>query len=139
MTKLTNLKSNEPVNFDEVKAAQERIAQSMRRNGYLRAASEVKRDINDTDHVVDLSFQIAPGPQFTLGKLAMVGLDIETEPVMRKMWGIQPGKPFNIDYPDHFLNVVKNDGTFDNLKTTRAETKVNANDHTVDVTLYFNK
>jgi hypothetical protein len=34
---------------------------------------------------------------------------------------------------------VKGDGIFDNLKSTRAETKVNANEQTVDVTLYFNK
>ena len=139
LAKLANLKSNETVNFDDVKAAQERIAQNLRRSGYLQAASQVKRDVNDTDHVVDLAFQIAPGPQFALGKLAILGLDIETEPVIRKMWGLQPGKPFNVEYPDHFLTVVKDSGTFDNLKSTRAETKINANDHTVDVTLYFNK
>jgi outer membrane protein assembly factor BamA len=139
MAKLANLKSSETVNFDDVKAAQERIAQSLRRSGYLQAASQVKREVNDTDHVVDLAFEIAPGPQFALGKLAIVGLDIETEPVIRKMWGLQPGKPFNVEYPDHFLSVVKDSGTFDNLKSTRAETKINTNDRTVDVTLYFNK
>ncbi len=139
LTKLASLKSNETVNFDGVKAAQDRIAQSLRRSGYLEASSQVKRDLNDTDHVVDLTFQIAPGAQFTLGKLDVVGLDIETEPVVRKMWVIQPGKPFNPEYPEHFLSVVKNQGIFDNLKNTRAETKVNANAHTVDVTLYFNK
>ena len=139
LAKLANLKSNESVNFDDVKAAQERIAQSLRRSGYLQAASQVKRDVNDRDHVVDLAFEIAPGPQFALGKLNIVGLDIESEPVIRKMWGLQPGKPFNVEYPDHFLSVVKESGTFDNLKSTRAGTKVNANDHTVDVTLYFNK
>jgi outer membrane protein insertion porin family len=139
LAKLANLKSNQTVNFDDVKAAQERIAQSLRRSGYLQAASQVKRDVNDTDHVVDLAFEIAPGPQFTLGKLDIVGLDIESEPVIRKMWGLQPGKPFNVEYPDHFLSVVKDNGTFDNLKSTRAETKVNTNNHTVDVTLYFNK
>jgi len=139
LTKLANLKSNETVNFDDVKAAQERIAQSLRRSGYLQAASQVKREVNDMDHIVDLRFDIAPGTQFALGKLTIVGLDIETEPVIRKMWGLQPGKPFNVEYPDHFLTVVKDSGTFDNLKSTRAETKVNPNDHTVDVTLYFNK
>lgn len=139
LAKLASLKSDVTANFDDVKAAQDRIAQSLRRGGYLQTSSEVKRDVNDTDHVVDLLFEIAPGPQFTLGKLDVVGLDIETEPVIRKMWGIQPGKPFNPEYPEHFLSVVKSQGIFDNLKNTRAETKVNANEHTVDVTLYFNK
>jgi len=139
LTKLANLKANETVNFDDVKAAQERIAQNLRREGYLQAGSEVKRDIHDQDHIVDLTVQISPGPQFTLGRLDIVGLDIESEPTIRKMWGIPPGKPFNPDYPDRFLKIVNDQGIFDNLKKTRAETKVNQNAHTVDVTLYFNK
>ena len=34
---------------------------------------------------------------------------------------------------------VKDGGVFDNLKSTRAETNINKRNHTVDVTLYFNK
>jgi len=139
LDKLANLKTDEPVNFDDVKAAQQRIAERLRRDGYLRTTSEVKRDVHDTEHTVDLTFQITPGPQFSQGKLDIVGLDLVSEPVIRKMWGLLPGKPFNVEYPDHFLARVKEDGVFDNLKTTRAETKVNADAHTVDVTLYFNK
>ena len=139
LEKLANLKTDQPVNFDEVKAAQQRVEQRSRRAGYLRVTTEVKRGLRDADHAIDLTFQITPGPQFTLGKLDIVGLDLVSEPVIRKMWGLQPGKPFNIEYPDHFLARVKQDGIFDNLKTTRAETKVNNDEHTVDVTLYFNK
>ncbi len=136
---LVKLKSDQTVNFDEVKAAQERIRANQRRAGHLDATSQVKRDIDDTDHTVGLEFQIDPGPLYTLGKLDMVGLDIVSEPVIHKMWGIAPGKPFNVEYPDHFLSRVKESGVFDGLKSTRSETKINARNHTVDVTLYFNK
>ena len=139
LEKLAALKTDQPVNFDEVKAGQQRVEQSLRRGGYLRVKTEVKRDPRDAERVVDLTFQIAPGPQFAQGKLDIVGLDIVSEPVIRKMWGLQPGKPFNVDYPDHFLARVKEDGIFDNLKSTRSDTKVNADERTVDVTLYFNK
>jgi outer membrane protein assembly factor BamA len=124
LDQLAKLKTEQPVNFDEVKAGQQRVEQSLRRGGYLHVKSEVKRDLHDADHTVDLTFQITPGPQFTQGKVDIVGLDLVSEPVIRKMWGLQPGKPFNIEYPDHFLARVKEDGIFDNLKTTRAETKV---------------
>jgi outer membrane protein insertion porin family len=137
--KLAKLNAGQPVNFDEVKAAQERIADTMHRTGYIQASSQVKRDVHEAEKTVDVTIQVAPGPQFTLGKLDIVGLDIETEPVIRKLWGLQPGKPFNTDYPNHFLERVKEQGLFDNLKSTRAETKVNQNETTVDVTLYFNK
>jgi outer membrane protein insertion porin family len=136
---LSKLKNNQTANFDEVKAAQDRIRADQRRAGHLDATSQVKRDVNDADHTVSIEFQIDPGPLYTLGKVDMVGLDIETEPEIRKMWGIAPGKPFNVEYPDHFLSRVKEGGVFDGLKTTRSETKINAARHTVDVTLYFNK
>ncbi len=136
---LSKLKPDEPVNFDDVKAAQGRFRESLRRQGYLDASSEVKRNVKDADHTVDLTILIDPGPLYTLGKLNISGLDIVTEPVIRKMWGMAPGRPFNVDYPDHFLARVKDAGVFDNLKSARAETSINASKHTVDVTLFFNK
>lgn len=139
LNSLSKLKLNQTVNFDDVKAAQSRFRESLRRQGYLDASSQVKRDVNDPEHTVDLAILIDPGPVFTLGKLDIVGLDIQSEPTIRKMWGLTPGKPFNVEYPDHFLSRVKEGGVFDNLKSARAETKINAREHTVDVTLYFNK
>jgi outer membrane protein insertion porin family len=139
LPKLANLTSGKPVNFDEVKAGQERIADTMHRTGYIQASSQVKRDVHDAEKTVDVTIVVTPGPQFAMGKLDIVNLDIETEPVIRKLWGLQPGKPFNTDYPQHFLDRVKEQGIFDNLKATRSETKVNQKENTVDVTLYFNK
>jgi outer membrane protein insertion porin family len=136
---LSKLKTNQTVNFDEVKAAQDRIRVNLRRQGHLDAASKVNRDVNDADQTVAIEFQIDPGPLYTLGKLDMVGLDVVSEPEIRKMWGLAPGRPFNVEYPDHFLARVKDGGVFDNLKSSRAETKINAGNHTVDVTLYFNR
>jgi outer membrane protein insertion porin family len=136
---LSKLKTNQTVNFDDVKAVQDRIRADLRRQGHLDATSKVNRDVDDSGHTVGVEFQIDPGPLYRLGKLDYVGLDVVTEPEIRKMWGLAPGRPFNVEYPDHFLARVKDAGVFDNLKSTRAETKINAANHTVDVTLYFNK
>ena len=99
----------------------------------------MERKIDDRRKTVDLVVRIAEGPQFTFGKLEIVGLDMHGEAAIRRMWTPKPGKPFNADYPDHFLGRVKEDGVFDNLQKTSAEVKVNEQDHTADVTLYFNK
>jgi len=139
LVNLAHLRSNQPANFDDVRAAQARIRESLRHEGYLDAFSQIKRDVNDAERTVDVTFQIQPGPLYTMGKLNIVGLDIESEPVIRKMWGLGPGMPFNPDYPDHFLSQVKERGVFDNLKTTSSDTKINPASHGVDVTLYFNK
>jgi len=136
---LAHLRANQPVNFDDVKAAQERLRDSLRREGHLDASSQIKREVNDSEHTVDVTFQIDPGALYTMGQLNIVGLDIESEPTIRKMWGMAKGRPFNPNYPDRFLSRVKEGGVFDNLNKTRSETKVSKGDHTVDVTLYFNK
>ena len=137
--KLAKLPKDDTANFDQVKTAQKNIEESFRKSGFLQVKSEVKRTLHDAEKTVDLNFQIAPGPQFTFGQLSIVGLDLVSEPVIRKMWGLQPGRPFNIDYPNHFLDRVKEDGVFDNLKSARADTKINNENQVVDVTLYFNQ
>jgi len=139
MLKLADLKSGETVNFDQVKSAAQRMEHELRRSGYLEVTSEAERRYNDGAKTVDAVIHLTPGPQFTFAKLNIVGLDIETEPVIRKMWGLNAGKSFNTDYPQHFLNRVKEDGVFDNLKNSRFETKTDPDAHNVEVTLFFNE
>jgi len=74
---------------------------------------------------------------YTMGKLEIVGLDLISEPVIRKMWALRPGNGFEPGYPDTFLNDVRSEGIFDNLGKTRAETNIDEKTHTVDVKLYF--
>src|SRR5580693_3316901 len=139
LTKMANLKPDKTANFDDVKAAQEKISQALRRTGFMVAKTDVHRKVNEAAKSVDVQFEMIPGPRFTFHELSIVGLDIESEPVVRKLWGLGLGKPFNVDYPNHFLERVKEMGIFENLKDTRSESKVNPNDNSVDVTLFFNK
>jgi hypothetical protein len=77
------------------------------------------------------------GSQFTLRKLDIQGLDLIGEPAIRKMWKIEPGQPFQDGYPEAFLSRVREEGIFDNLGKTRAESNIDEATHTVDVTLFF--
>ena len=71
------------------------------------------------------------------GKLEIKGLDILTEPEIRKMWGALEGKPFNPEFPDSFLARVRNEGILDNLGKTSSETHIDEASKKVDVTLNF--
>lgn len=127
----------ETANFTNVDANLEKIRQRQRAQGYLRAQTSVARDIHDQDHTVDLTINVERGPQFMLGKLTVQGLDLITEPVIRKMWKIQVGQPFQDGYPEAFLKQVRDEGIFDNLGKTRAESNIDEDTHAVEVTLYF--
>jgi outer membrane protein insertion porin family len=137
LLKKGEFKSGEVANFDKVKEGMEAIRKAVRHAGYMDAKVTSERKIDDVKKVVDVAVSIDAGPQYTMGKLAFVGLDLHGEAEMKRVWGMPAGKPFNPDYPEGFLKRVRD--MFDNLGETKAETKLNSKDHTVDVTLTFGK
>jgi hypothetical protein len=70
-----------------------------------------------------------------MGNLTVNGLDVITEPDVRKRWGLKIGEPFDAGYPTYFLDRVRE--MFDNLTKTDSKTKVNEEKKTVDVELIF--
>ena len=137
LAKVADLKKGDIANFDDVKAGTERIHKRYRNNGYVHVAEKVDREINDVDHTVDVVITMDQGPQYHFGKLKIDGLDLLSEPVVRKMWGDREGKPFQPDFPEAFLAKVRSEDMFDNLGKTRAETDVDETSKIVDVTLHF--
>jgi len=137
LLKIAGLKPKQPANFDAVTKAQEALKQRFRKSGYMEMTSTVERKINDADKKVDLVIRIEPGPQYRMGKLDVQGLDLFGEPAVRKLWALKEGSPYDENYPETFLTRIREEGYFDNLGKTRFESKVNATNNTVDVTLYF--
>ncbi len=137
LAKLDEWHKGETINFTNVDASVEKIKQRQRAQGYLRAQANIARELDEQDHTVNLKITIDRGPQFTLGKLTIQGLDLNSEPVIRKMWKIEPGQPFQEGYPEAFLQRVREEGIFDNLGKTEANTNISEDTRTVDVTLSF--
>ena len=131
------LKPAGTVNFDEVNGAVDAVKTQLKRNGYLDVEAMVVRKMDDTAHSVEVLLQFTPGAQYTMGQLTITGLDLNSEPVVRKLWITEAGKPFNASYPDYFLRRIREDGLFDGLGATKATTQINEQNHVVDVTLAF--
>ena len=137
LLKAANFKKGDLANFDDINQGVERIRKQLRHAGYMRADATVDRNIHDDKKNVDLVVHVDEGPQFTFGRLTIHGLDLEGEAAVRKLWSLQPGKPYNPEYPDFFLAQVKERGLFDNLGDTKAAVDVNESTRTADVTLNF--
>lgn len=137
LLRLGKFKAGEVANFDEINQGVERIKKPLQRQGYLHASAATERAIHDKTKIVDVTIRIDEGQQFTMGKLTIEGLDLNGEAGIRKLWIIQEGKPFDAGYPDYFLGRIREDGMFDNLHNSKASTKMNDQNHTVDVTLQF--
>ncbi|MBS1829880.1 MAG: hypothetical protein JST93_31560 [Acidobacteria bacterium] len=132
-----NLKKGDLANFDDIKEGIERMRAVVRRNGYLQAKADVERHLDDAKKVVNLTVRIEPGKRYMFSRLNIVGLDILTEPAIRKMWALKEGQAFNPDYPETFLNRIREEMVLDNLGKTKSEVKLDEQALTADVTLYF--
>jgi outer membrane protein insertion porin family len=137
LVKVGAFETDQVANFKKIQAGIRLIEQSLRKRGYLEVKSKMDRTIDDAAKTVDLKLTIDPGPLFTFGQLQIKGLDIESEPVIRKLWAMKKGQPFDVEYPDFFLDRIRTDGIFDNLGRTKSIVDQNGGTGTVDVTLVF--
>ncbi len=132
-----DLKKKDTANFDDVRAAVERIEKKYRDSGYLRVSSKVARDVHDADRTVNVTVALDLGAQYRFGKLEIKGLDILTEPEIRKAWGQMEGRPYQPAYADAFLDRLRAEKVFDNLGKTLAERRIDEILKAVDITLTF--
>lgn len=137
LLKGAKIKTGDTVNFDLINQGLEKIRGELKRDGYVQAQGSIDRRVDDKAKTVDVTLKMERGPQYTMGKLTINGLDLNSEPVVRKMWSIAEGKPLNPAYPDYFLKQIRDGGFFDGLGTTKATTDIDEKTHVVDVTLTF--
>ncbi len=132
-----DFKPGDIANFTEIQAGVERIKKRFRREGYMQPEARVERQVHDKSKTVDLLVRIEEGPQYLFGELKIKGLDIHGEAAIRRLWTMKSGAPFNADYPDYFLQRIREDGVFDNLGKTKSVLDIREQNRTVDVTLVF--
>ena len=137
LLRIGDFKTGDLVNFDRVNDGLERMKKTLRHDGYMKAQLTTRRTIDDDKRTVAVTLWVDAGPLFTMRKLNIVGLDLDGEAEINRIWTMKPGNPFNPDYPDLFLKRIKEEGLFENLGKTNADYKINDQDHTADVTLTF--
>lgn len=132
-----DVKTGDVANFDKVNQGLDAIRKAVRRAGYLNAKVTADRVVDDGHESVDAVIHVEAGPQFTMGKLTVAGLDLEGEAEILRIWTMKMGKPFNPEYPDYFLGVIRQQNIFEHLGKTTADVKINDKTHTGDVRLIF--
>jgi outer membrane protein insertion porin family len=137
LLKAGDFKSGDVANYDKVNDGLEKMRKMVWHAGFLEAKVTADKHIDDGEQKVDLTVRVDSGPQFTMGRLTIAGLDLEGEAEIKRIWTLKEGKPFNPEYPDFFLNSVKQQGLFDNLANTHADVKLDNKNHVADVTLRF--
>jgi outer membrane protein assembly factor BamA len=139
LLRAADFKPGDLANIQAIQEGVERMRNSLRRDGFLMAVVTPERTLVPEAKKVDLLVDVETGDRFQFGRLLIEGLDIHSEPVIRKMWVLKPGDPFNPDYPGLFLQRVEEERIFENLKATNSEVKLDPSQKTAEVRLLFGK
>jgi outer membrane protein insertion porin family len=137
LLKEADLKTGDLANFDKVNKGVDAMQKAVRHAGYLDVKVTPDRKIDDGKKAVDVTFYVEPGPQYSMGKLTITGLDLNGEAEIKRIWTLTEGKPFNPEYPNFFLDHIREQGLFDNLAKTKADVHVDEKRHVADVTVSF--
>jgi outer membrane protein insertion porin family len=137
LLKEADLKTGDLADYDKINKGAEIIRKATRHGGYLDAKVTANHRVDNGKKAVDVTYFVDPGALYSMGKLSLTGLDLEGEAEIKRIWTLTQGKPFNPDYPDLFLNTIRQEGMFDHLGKTKADVHVDEKRHVADVTLTF--
>lgn len=103
----------------------------------MKAETSSTRQYADARKTVEMEVAVKPGPRYKMGKLTLKGLDITTEPEIRKMWGLKDDAYFREGYAERVLAKIKEEGLLDNLGETSVKIDYDEPAERVNVTLNF--
>lgn len=130
-------KRDEIANFGLIFEGVSKMRQALRGNGYMKAATEVKRAYDDAKKQVTVFVHVTPGPQYRMGKFYFTGLDIVTEPYVRKLWGLKEGDPYRDGYPNRVIQRIQDEGLLDGVGTIEPKLDIDDKKLIVNVTIVF--
>jgi outer membrane protein assembly factor BamA len=130
-------KNDVPVNLSVVGQAMVKVLGRLAEIGYLKATYHALKVIHDEDKTADLTVEVEPGAEYKMGRLDIAGLDIESEPAIRKMWVLKTGDPYRKGYAERFMTEVRERRILDFLGETSADVKLDDNNAQVNVRLGF--
>lgn len=114
-----------------------RILDRLKEKGHMKASYKAARRLWEDRQAVELFVDVDPGPVYAMGRLQIRGLDLESEPVIRKLWGIKPGEPYRGGYAESFVQRIREMDLFDFLSEIRHEMRTDEKSQSVDVLLFF--
>ncbi|HEU0122316.1 MAG TPA: POTRA domain-containing protein [Bryobacteraceae bacterium] len=130
-------KEGEVFRLNEIVDGLERLRAELRAQGFMRVSTDSTRTYSDAKKMVNMNVAVTLGQRFHMGRLVIQGLDITTEPVIRKMWGLKQGAPFRDKYAEKLLQRVRDEGIMDNLGETKAKLDYDEAKGLIHVTLQF--
>ncbi len=123
--------------MSEIGKGLERVLGRLREQGHMKASYKAGRRLWEHRQAVELFVDVDPGPVYRMGRLQIQGLDLESEPAIRRLWAIKPGDPYRGGYAESFVQRLREMDLFDFLSEIKNEVKLDERSQSVDVVLVF--
>jgi len=137
MLNAAKFKKGETANWTEIQRGIYELEKPVKRLGYMTASAKPQRILKDDQHVLDLKIAVEKGPLYHLGRVSFTGLAPDLEASARKVWGPQPGAPYDYGYPSDFLKAFSKSADLRQFKKFDAKSQAGSGDHVMDVILVF--
>jgi outer membrane protein assembly factor BamA len=137
MLKAAKFKKGKVANWTEIQNGIWELERPLKRTGYFDAVAKAERVLHDDQRVLDIRIPFYMGPFYHFGQLHITGLTAALESQARKMWKLQPGDPFDYDYPRDFFRAFFASVDSRQFKKFAANMQNAAGDHIKDFTLVF--
>jgi outer membrane protein insertion porin family len=134
---LIRLKVGEPADSVRLTRNLENVSKLYRSRGYMTAQVKPAEKFDDDHNAVRYDISIIEGDQYKMGELEILGLDTRAKDRMREAWTLQPGQPYNADYPKKFLEDARKLVPPGVEWATSVHETPDAKDKTVDVEITF--
>ncbi len=105
MLEAAKFRKGQIANWTEIQNSIWELEKPVKRLGYLNASAKPERIFHDEQRVLDVRLSVSLGPLYRFGQLRITGLTPELEAEARKVWSLNPGDPFNYEYPNDFSQV----------------------------------
>jgi outer membrane protein assembly factor BamA len=137
MLKAANFQKSEKANWTKIQNSLWEMEKPLKRLGYLNAASVPERIFHDDQHILDLNVSFRLGPLYRFGQLRIVGLAPGLEAQARKIWSLNPGDPFDYDYPRDFFQAFFRSVDSRQFKRFNANFQKGSGENVMDFALSF--
>lgn len=110
------LMSGAPAIAADVLAARERLLNALPEHGFPLAQVSAPRAVaDDTEHVLDITFTVQPGPPAVLGAISFTGAKSVNEMFLRRIAGVKTGDPYRQSALESARRALMDTGVFSDV------------------------
>lgn len=135
--KNARLHPGDAANEDLLRATMASLAIPYKAHGYLRAKIDAVPQFDETNHTVNYTVSVAPGPVFTMGDLTLKNLSDQQQSEVMRFWPMHKGDVYDATVSTGFL--LKNKSNLPSLHGWSGSWKAYEHEdtHVVDLVVTF--